>query len=356
MGFSHISPGMACCGGKGKGPGYASPKDAMKLGPREKICYLPCIRRGTTTEHLPDYLATVDVDPNSPTYSQVIHRTPVKYATDELHHSGWNACSSCYKDGTKARNRLVLPSIVGDTVYVFDTETIPRKPTLFKTVERSEIHAKTGQTVPHTVHCLANGEVMISTMGDLSLKGKGGFILLDSVDFKVKGKWQQGEEPAFGYDFWYQPIHNVMISTAWGHPKSFFAGFNPEEVAKGHYGSELYVWNWNDHTLKQTISLGNEGLIPLEIRFLHDPLATEGYVGCALSSSVFRFFRKPDGMWDAEKVIQVPPKKVENWALPVMPSLITDILVSLDDQFIYFSNWLHGDIRQYDITDRRHPK
>ena len=36
--------------------------------------------------------------------------------------------------------------------------------------------------------------------------------------------------------------------------------------------------------------------------------------------------------------------------------LITDILLSLDDRFLYFSNWLHGDIRQYDITDRRHPK
>lgn len=36
--------------------------------------------------------------------------------------------------------------------------------------------------------------------------------------------------------------------------------------------------------------------------------------------------------------------------------LITDILISLDDKFLYFSNWIHGDIRQYDITDPRHPK
>lgn len=35
---------------------------------------------------------------------------------------------------------------------------------------------------------------------------------------------------------------------------------------------------------------------------------------------------------------------------------ITYILLSLDDRFLYLSNWLHGDIRQYDITDRRHPK
>lgn len=36
--------------------------------------------------------------------------------------------------------------------------------------------------------------------------------------------------------------------------------------------------------------------------------------------------------------------------------LITDILISLDDRFLYFSNWLHGDIRQYDVTDRRNPR
>lgn len=35
---------------------------------------------------------------------------------------------------------------------------------------------------------------------------------------------------------------------------------------------------------------------------------------------------------------------------------ITDILISLDDRFLYFSNWLHGDVRQYDISDTRKPK
>ena len=39
-----------------------------------------------------------------------------------------------------------------------------------------------------------------------------------------------------------------------------------------------------------------------------------------------------------------------------MPGLITDIVLSLDDRFLYFCNWLHGDIRQYDVTDTSHPK
>lgn len=42
--------------------------------------------------------------------------------------------------------------------------------------------------------------------------------------------------------------------------------------------------------------------------------------------------------------------------MEMMPGLITDILISLDDRYLYFSNWLHGDVRQYDISDRRNPK
>jgi selenium-binding protein 1 len=40
---------------------------------------------------------------------QVIHRLPMPYVGDELHHSGWNACSSCYGDRSKKRQFLILP-------------------------------------------------------------------------------------------------------------------------------------------------------------------------------------------------------------------------------------------------------
>ena len=40
----------------------------------------------------------------------------------------------------------------------------------------------------------------------------------------------------------------------------------------------------------------------------------------------------------------------------VCVGLITDILLSLDDRYLYLSNWLHGDVRQYDVTDRRRPR
>src|SRR5215467_12430092 len=84
-----------------RGPGYASPQEAMQAE-REKLLYTIALYEGTDS-HAPDYLATVDVDPVSPTYSQVVHRAPMPNAGDELHHFGWNACSSCHDDESKAR-------------------------------------------------------------------------------------------------------------------------------------------------------------------------------------------------------------------------------------------------------------
>lgn len=62
-------------------------------------------------------------------------------------------------------------------------------------------------------------------------------------------------------------------------------GFNPAEVASS-YGDTLTVWDWTTREPVQTISLGPGGLIPLELRFLHDPDSPHAYVGAALASNV----------------------------------------------------------------------
>ncbi|CAL4061558.1 unnamed protein product [Meganyctiphanes norvegica] len=333
-----------------KGPGYATPLIAMKEGPREKILWCPCINVG---KGRPDYLATIDVDPKSPTYSQVIHRLEMPHCDDELHHTGWNTCSSCHGDPSKTRNRLVMPAIGSSRIYVVDISQ-ERKPSIHKIIE-PEILKENGVSHPHTTHCLPNGKIMISTMGDAKGDAKGSFITFDSFTFEHKGGWTNDEMP-FGYDYWYQPTHDVLVASEWGSPNKFFKGFDPKDVENGDYGTHLNFFSWSEQKLLQRLDLGPEGVMPLEIRFLHDPLATEGYVGCALYANVFRFYRTDEGTWTAHKVISIPPKTVEGWALPVMPGVMTDILISLDDRFLYFSLWAHGDIRQYDITDRANPK
>ncbi len=336
----------ACCG-----PGYASPEAAIKAE-RENILYTIALYTGTGIA-APDYLATVDVDPNSPTYSQVIHRLPMPYIGDELHHFGWNACSSCHGDSSKSRRFLVIPGQRSSRIYIVDTIDA-RAPKLYTIIEPEAIKEKTNLTAPHTVHCLADSHVMISMLGDSEGNGPGGFLLLDE-NFEIAGRWErQADAMRFNYDFWYQPRHNVMVSSEWGAPKTYYPGFDLNDVTAGNYGHQLHFWDWSKHEIIQTVDLGEEGLIPLEVRFHHNPDSTHGFVGAALSSNVWHWY-KANGHWDIEKVIDIPSVEVEGWPIPV-PSLITDILISIDDRFVYFSNWLHGDIRQYDISNPSQPE
>ena len=114
--------------------------------------------------------------------------------------------------------------------------------------------------------------------------------MLDGISFEPVGVWNK-EDVEQGYDFWYQPKCNVMVSSEFGVPNDFMKCFDPADVAKGSYGSKLHFWDWNKRTLMSSKDLGVEGKIPLEIRFLHNPDAEEGFVGAALGSSIFRIHK-----------------------------------------------------------------
>uniref|UniRef100_A0A1B6C6R3 Methanethiol oxidase n=1 Tax=Clastoptera arizonana TaxID=38151 RepID=A0A1B6C6R3_9HEMI len=340
---------IGCC----DGPGYKSPLDAMKNGPKEEIVYVLCIQ---TDPEKPDYLATIDVNPQSLTYTQVINRLKLKNVGDEVHHFGWNSCSSCYGDKSKKRDKLILPCLGSDRVYILDVSSDPKAPTIHKVLEPEEMHVF-GVSTPHTTHCLPSGDVMISTMGDVNGNGKGEFILIDGKSWTYKGLWTKGESAKFGYDFWYQPFWDVMVSSEWGAPKSFKAGFKFEDVVNPDLtGRSLNFYSWSQGKLLHTLNLEEDGIAPLEVRFLHNPLAAQGFVGCAVNANVFRFYRKDDGTWTADKVIDIPSKKVKGWIQEEIAGMVTDILISMDDKFLYLSNWLHGDVRQYNISNPAQPK
>lgn len=330
---------------------YATPADAMKAPP-ETVCYVPAIYTGTGIKK-PDYLATVDVDRDSKTYGQVISRLPMPNVGDELHHFGWNSCSSCHGQD-RGRRYIVLPGIASGRIHIVDTED-ERNPKLTKVIEGEEIASKTNLSAPHTVHCLADGNIMISMLGDAKGDGPGGFLLLDEK-FNIKGRWEtDATGMKFNYDYWYQPRHNVMVSSEWGSPNTVSQGFKLDDVSAGKYGKQLHFWDWKERKVIQSLDLGETGMIPLEVRFHHDPDSVHGFVGAALSSTMWHWYKKADGNWAAEKNISVDPVETEGWPFPV-PGLITDLVLSMDDRFLYFSNWLHGDLRQYDVSDPANPK
>src|SRR5919198_97478 len=163
-----------------------------------------------------------------------------------------------------------------------------------------------------------------------------------------------GGPPPMNYDFWYQPRKNALISSEFGEPNAYEPGFDLEDVGRGRYGQRLHFWNLAERTLEQTLDLGEQGLVPLEIRWLHDPESEQGFVAAALSSVIWRFYRS-NGSWAADPVIAVEPVELEGWPIPV-PSLMTDIVLSMDDKALYVANWLHGDLHRYDVSDPANPR
>src|SRR5215204_3079334 len=327
---------------------YASPDDA-RGAPPEEFLYLVCLREGTGVDE-PDFLAVVDAEEG-----RIVHELPMPNVGDELHHFGWNRCSSaCHGPD---RSHLIVPGFRSSRIHALDVADDPRRPRLEHVIEPRELVEKTGYTRPHTVHCMPGDNVVVSMLGDRDGGGIGGFAVLDARTFEVKGRWENGgERPPMNYDFWYQPRKNALISSEFGEPNAYEKGFDIEDVGAGRYGQRLHFWNLAERRLEQTIDLGDEGLIPLEVRWLHDPEAEQGFVGAALSSNLFRWHR-PNGRWQAQKVIDVDNVELDGWPLPGgVPGLITDLLVSMDDRFLYFSNWLHGDLRQYDISDPANPR
>jgi len=330
---------------------YASPQEAL-TAPREEFLYVACLHEGTDVDK-PDFLAVVDTNPDSDTYASVTHELAMPNVGDELHHYGWNRCSSaCHGPD---RSHLIVPGFRSSRIHIVNVADDPRRPQLEKVIEPDEIVRETGLTRPHTVHCMPGDNVVISMLGDADGNGAGGFAVLDAKTFDVKGRWENGgKHPSLMYDFWYQPRKNVLISSEFGEPNHYEHGFDLDDVAAGHYGRHIHFWNLETRELEQSIDLGEHGFIPLEVRWLHDPDEEQGFVGAALSSTMWRWHRS-NGSWAAEQVIAVDGVELAGWPFPV-PGLITDLVLSMDDRFLYFSNWLHGDLRQYDVSDPTSPK
>ncbi|MFA9504008.1 selenium-binding protein SBP56-related protein [Natrinema sp. H-ect1] len=339
-----------------EGPGYATPQAAIEESERERLAYVMSLYVGTDVD-APDFVAVVDLDPDSETYCEIVDRVEMPERGDELHHFGWNACSSsCHVDELERRH-LIVPGQRSSRIHVLDAAD-RRNPELETVIEPEDVF-EYDLSAPHTVHCIPDGQILISMLGDADGELPGGFLELNE-DFEIEGRWEPPGEIEMNYDYWYQPRQNVMVSSEWAAPKTYYPGFDLEDVEEGNYGRKLHFWDWEDGTVEQTIDLGEEGQIPLEVRFLHTPESTHGFVGAALSSNMFHFWRDESaddgqGAYRAEKVIDFEARDHEDWDMPV-PGLTTDILISMDDRYLFGSNWLHGEVWMYDISDPSNPR
>src|ERR1700737_4402283 len=108
---------------------YRSPA-AAAAAPPEKLAYVAAFDPAGAQR---DAMTVVDCDAGSPRYGEVVGWTELPTAGNELHHFGWNACSSalCHKGhdhaGSLERRYLIVPGIRSSRTYVLDTKPDPRQ-------------------------------------------------------------------------------------------------------------------------------------------------------------------------------------------------------------------------------------
>src|SRR5262245_7105335 len=347
---------------------YPSPAMALQ-SPPETYAYVALINSMPGGN---DAMGVVDLDPESATYGRLVGRTDMPHAGDELHHFGWNACSSClcpYAPHPHMERRyLVVPGIHSSRIHILDTKPDPRHPRIVKVIEPETVFSRTGYAAPHTVHCGPDG-IFLSALGAPDGNGPGGTFLLDPETFEVRGRWELDRGPQqLAYDVWWHLGLDTMISSTWGTPNMVKHGINPELLLGGKYGSKLHVWDLRRRRHVQQLDLGAEQQMVLELRPAHDPTRAYGFAGVVvslrdLSASVWLWHRDDSGKWGVQKVIEIPAEPADPDQLPpflksfkAVPPFVTDINLSVDDRFLYVSCWGTGEFQQYDVSDPFHPK
>ena len=120
----------------------------------------------------------VDVGASSGSYGKVVGQLDLPNSGDELHHFGWNACSTAlcpYAPHPHLERRyLVVPGIRSTRIHIVDTKPDPTKLEIVKIIEPEEVFTRTGYSRPHTVHCGPEG-IYLSALGAPNGDGPGGF-------------------------------------------------------------------------------------------------------------------------------------------------------------------------------------
>src|SRR6188472_665718 len=169
---------------------YPSPTMAMQA-PVETMAYVALLNPDPGAH---DALAVLDVNPSSAGYGAQIARIDMPHAGDELHHFGWNACSSCLCPNSPHphmhRRYLLVPGLRSSRIHILDTKPDPRQPRMVKVIEPEEVIRKTGYSRPHTIHCGPDG-IYVNAIGDPNGDGPGGIFVLDHDDLSIKGQWEK---------------------------------------------------------------------------------------------------------------------------------------------------------------------
>ena len=251
---------------------YRTPADAIAAAP-ETLAYVAAYDPHGAAK---DAIAVLDCDATSASYGKLVGWAELPTGGNELHHFGWNACSSalCHAGhaGHLERRYLLVPGLRSSRTYILDTKPDPRAPKVIREIGAEELAAKAGYSRPHTLHCGPDGIYMSALGGANGDDGPGGVALLDHDTFDVIGAWEADRgDQTLAYDVWWHLNHDTLITSEWATPSMIENGVNPEDLLGRRFGHHLNFWSMSGRKLIQRIDLGDEHQMVLELRPAHDP-------------------------------------------------------------------------------------
>lgn len=287
-----------------------------RLDRQESYLYLFCV---DADEHDNDFVAVIDVDPKSSTFSRIVSTLDLGSSANETHHWGY----------TDDRTRIWAGGLKSSRIWIIDIATDPAKPTIEAVLE--DVPQQTGLSGPHTYYALP-GRMLISFLGSAE-----GALPAGMAEFTNDGKFirriDHPEEAPYGYDVAIKPELNRMVTSSFTPLRNYQ---NPlASMDMNDFGNQMVVW---DFSTRKPIQVGHAGPTPLEVRWSLTPGNDYGFTNCALDSALWLFRNTGDGTYEFKRVAETGP-------------LPADLRQSPDDRFLYVSCFGGEAIQQWDVTN-----
>ncbi len=287
-----------------------------------------------------DKLVTIDANPASKKYGQVIHQVSVP-GRGEAHHMGF----------TDDRRYLWAGRLDDSKIFVFDMVR-PDKPKLVKTI--ADLPTRTGFVGPHTFYAMPGRMLVQALSNTKDHGGVTGMALFNNRGQVVQkipmptGELGGAKGDGYAYDIGINPAKNVMLTssfTGWNNYMMDLGKLVKDGEAMKRFGNTMVRWDAKAMTPQQVFNVPGA---PLEIRWSLKEGDDWAVVATALTSKIWLI--KPDagGQWQAKEVATIgDPAKIP---LPV------DISITADGKGLWVNTFMDGTTRYFDLSNPEAPK
>ena len=290
-----------------------------------------------------DKLVTIDVNPASKRYGQVVHKVSVAgKPRGEAHHMGF----------TDDRRFLWAGGLDDSRIHVFDVGSNPAKPRLVKTI--ANFTSKSGFVGPHTFYAMPGRMLVAGLSNSKTNGGVTGMVLYNNRGDVISTHAMPTAEvggvkgDGYGYDIAINPGRNAMLTSSFTGRDNYMRPLG-EVVKDGEamkrFGNTMVLWDLKAMKPQQIFNVPGA---PLEIRWSLKDGDNWAITATALTSKLWLVKPGVGGQWQAKEVGTIgDPAKIP---LPV------DISISADGKGLWVNTFMDGMTRYFDLSNPEAPK